>query len=237
MRAVSVQEDRRSTYAMGVFLLTLGVLLLVDRTGFDIPSPIWASLGAAVAFASLSHLRQSPVWALIGGLLGIVMFTNGVGITYLNLGRVWTYAWPLFLIAVGLYLIGSLGERGKGSSVVNIMDDFRGGDGESWDLTDRTVWSVLGDIELDLARARIPEGTTHLKLNSVIGDTLLFVPESVGVEVVASNVIGTTDIFGHRYEGLMRSVNHRTSKFVEAPKRVRIQVHSVIGDVHIRRVG
>jgi len=68
-----------------------------------------------------------------------------------------------------------------------------GGSKEKWDLKNFTggeVNCVFGGIELDLSEAQLAEGVHHLKLNSVFGGIVLYVPVEWNIEMNRTNVFG-----------------------------------------------
>ena len=114
-------ERRRAggRLVLGLFLLTIGALLLADNLGFDVPRRIWSywpfllfGLGVAkLLWPGKPEDRRGGYWLLVVALWGLV---NVFGLFGLD----WSNSWPLFLVAVGLLMVfeGALGRRlGTGS--------------------------------------------------------------------------------------------------------------------------
>lgn len=239
---IRVTHEKTSHYATGVFLITLGVLLLASRYGYSIPSPFLAALGGALVMLGLPQLRPktdrfSRFGGLIIGLLGLLLFLNGIGQTRFSLGYIWFNAWPILLIAIGITLIGShrrFTSTNYGQS--HVTPDSHASSFGMGDLADRTLWSIFGDIELDLTRENIPEGITHINLHTIIGDSTVIVPQAIGIEVVTRNVIGETDLCGNHYEGLLQSATYRSEGYATQPRRVFIQINCVIGEISVQHI-
>lgn len=234
-------SEQRPNHIVGVFLVALGVFMLGEQLGwFFIPSPFLSAIGLAIGYQGFAAFARQP--GVVSGLVtafGALLLLNGIGVAHIGFGVLWRFVWPVLLIGLGILLIGSWGGLGRFGrhSTVNVVSDYRIGSAEAWDLTDRTVWSVIGDVTLDLTAARLRDGLTHLRVYSVIGDTTLVVPAGIGVEVHATSVLGDTHVLGQRYDGIMQTASHRSEQFETTARRLRIHIQSVIGDVEVRRAG
>lgn len=107
----------------GLFLLTIGALLLADNPGFDVPRRIWSywpflllGLGAVKLLGpGRPEDRRGGYWLFVVGLWGLVGVFGLFGLD-------WSNSWPLFLVAVGLLMVfeGALGRRlGTGAGHVS----------------------------------------------------------------------------------------------------------------------
>lgn len=91
-----------------------------------------------------------------------------------------------------------------------------------WDLTDGAeVFTLMGDIYLDLREAIIDSEVTDLKTHSVMGDTRILIPPGVRVELSGSRIMGALKTEEGRYAAPYGPI-------------IRIQADTFIGDVKIR---
>lgn len=98
---------------LGLFLLALGVLLLADNLGYEVPGSVWSywplllvALGAVkLIWPGDRDERGGGYWLLVVGIYGWIA-TRGL------FGLSWGTAWPLMLIAVGLQM--AMAERRGG---------------------------------------------------------------------------------------------------------------------------
>lgn len=127
--------------------------------------------------------------------------------------------WPLILIIVGILLIGSKKfctrkkrhywegnktKRGEGASTsaewnatdfvskdlvfgaseqIVLSQNFRGGE----------VSVVFGELIIDLRKAQLAPGTSHLETSTVFGSTVIYLPSDWLVELKGSTVFGGVD--------------------------------------------
>ena len=84
-----------------------------------------------------------------------------------------------------------LGDERRG--VVSFLSSVsRNGD---WVLSRHfRVAAFLGSVELDLTRARIGAGTSHIEIRSILGSVTIVVPHDVRVECEVEPVMGSLDV-------------------------------------------
>lgn len=238
---MSSRFEDRSNHVVGILLLALGLSILSERSGGPtFASPFLFAIGVSLAYVGLvSSARRLRLFSGLVLVFGLLLTTNGIGLTRIAFGSIWSILWPLLLILLGALLIGSWAGGGPsgGKRIVNVIGDYRLTASETDALTSRSVWSLIGDVKIDLSALRIAEGVTDLSVTSLIGDTVLIVPSGVAVEVVSSTLLGDTDLFNQRYDGVMHTARYRTDSFNSYPSRLRVYIQSVIGDVNVRRVG
>lgn len=179
-------------------------------------------------------------WRLIFGVISIV------------LGSVWLWnnldigpniplgsLWPLLLIILGLYIILRqtvwAGQPGGSVMVDRIIGDIRLG-GPNWQAGDKEVFSLIGDVDIDLRQTALPDGETTLRVRSIIGDVDVLVPAAVGVLVNASVMIGDVRALGQRRDGFFLDLSQSTPDYASAERKVRIEIDMVIGDAEVERV-
>lgn len=108
--------------------------------------------------------------------------------------------------------------------------------GESFDLNDLTIWNGIGDVRLDLSKAMIPEGETVIIVQCIIGQIDFYIPEDLAVMIQSSTIIGEVSLFHEKHEGINQQLSMATRHYKEVPRRVKLILSTVIGEVKVRAV-
>jgi hypothetical protein len=218
----------RSQLVFGVLLITVGVLLLLDRAGaldawalFEVGWPAILILTGAAQVITRPRNR----------LGGAVLTGLGLALFGWTLGMVSSLAvlWPLLLIALGVWLMAARwpsadrtdGFADSDTDIVAVFDDrvvhrsgrFAGG----------SVTAVFGDVRLDLRDAWLDPAGARLQVTTVFGDLDLVVPEGWRVTVSGPELLGDVGL---------RDAHHPPE---DAPV-LRLRVLTILGDVDIHPV-
>jgi lia operon protein LiaF len=142
------------------------------------------------------------------------------------------------LIALGVYMIlrqtGRLsGGVASGPAIDRILGDLRLG-GPGWPVQNSNIFTIIGDVDIDLRQSTIPAGETTIHVRSIIGDVDVLVPANVGVMAGASVVIGDLRILDKRRDGFLLDVTASTADYATADCKLRIEVDMLIGDAKVR---
>ncbi|MFC0561800.1 cell wall-active antibiotics response protein LiaF [Halalkalibacter alkalisediminis] len=108
--------------------------------------------------------------------------------------------------------------------------------GESFDLNDLTIWNGIGDIRIDLSKAIIPEGEIVIIVQCIIGQIDFYIPEDLAVTIQSSTIIGEVSLFHEKHEGINQQLSMATRQYKEAPRRVKLILSTVIGEVKVRAI-
>ncbi|ARK29181.1 cell wall-active antibiotics response protein LiaF [Halalkalibacter krulwichiae] len=108
--------------------------------------------------------------------------------------------------------------------------------GESYELNDLTIWNGIGDVRIDLSKAIIPEGETVVIVQCMIGQIDFFVPEDLAVTIQASTIVGEIYLFHEKHEGINQQLSIATRHYKQSPRRVKLVLSTVIGEVKVRAV-
>ncbi|WP_051302209.1 cell wall-active antibiotics response protein LiaF [Salibacterium aidingense] len=103
-------------------------------------------------------------------------------------------------------------------------------------LQDMNVKYGMGDIAIDFSKAIIDEGETVIVLQGGIGDVDLYIPYDLNVSIQASAALGDINILEHREEGLNKEAIVQTDYYKEAPRKVKILISVILGDIDVRYV-
>ncbi len=218
----------RSQLVFGVLLITVGVLLLLDRAGaVDAWSLVASGWPAILVLAGAAQVLTRPRNLLGGALLA------GLGIALFGwtLGYVASLAvlWPLLLIALGIWMMAGRwpaivridGVEDSDTDIVAVFDDrtvqrvgpFAGG----------SVTAVFGDVRLDLRRATLGPAGATVQVTTVFGDVDLEVPDGWRVRVSGPELLGDVNL---------RAAHDPPE---DAPT-LQLRVVTIFGDVDIQPV-
>jgi len=111
MRDRESRRERRgrrrtgSRLVFGAFLMVVGGLLIADNLGLGVPSDVWSywpflliALGAARIAFEEGEGRGAGFWLLVTGIYGWLSVFRVAGLH-------WGSAWPVFLLAAGLWIL------------------------------------------------------------------------------------------------------------------------------------
>jgi LiaF transmembrane domain len=196
------QAGSADRFIPAIILIGIGVIFLVHNLHllyFQDVLRYWPGILIAVGLVKLVD-SASNEGRIAGGVLaavGGIFMLQSLG--YLTVGIF--DLWPLFLIAVGVWLLvkrtiswplmsdasanmkpGRISESAVfGGGKRNIVDpDFRGG----------KVDAVFGGFEIDLRRSAIVGDCAEMEVNAVFGGVEIRVPEHWRVEVRGTGVFG-----------------------------------------------
>ena len=225
---------------VGLVLITLGVLLGLERSGvigdFNVWS-LWPLVIVAVGVSMLLSDRATRIGGLIVTGVGVVLLGQSLD---LFSGNVWGIFAALVLVGLGLWI---LLRRDLPFPEVIRSSDYAGGEasGEDWvSLTtvfgDRDVTSgatafrggtmtvVFGDIDLDLSRAQLaPEGAA-IDVTSLFGDADIVVPPGWDVRVQRTEILGDVK-------------DRTTPSGVNSLPVLTIRATAILGDVEVKQYG
>lgn len=96
-----------------------------------------------------------------------------------------------------------------------------------WELKPLSISHFIGDTELDLTKAHIPDGETRVQVSAFIGDVKVYIPDDPEIEVVvrADSFIGDV---------MLPEAGPRQGRDCE--KKVVFHISLFIGDVKVKRL-
>ena len=175
-------------------------------------------------------------------IFGLVILLVGLALLIDNLFHIsiWSFFWPLTIIALGVWMIlrprGVSRPRGVGSGVrvwQRLLGDVRRrGD---WQVTDEEFWHLIGDVRLDMTEAQIPEGETTIRIYGLVGSLRLVVPEGVGVSVVSTAFVTDARVFGQKTDNVLSPYKYQSEDYSTAERRIRIESSRFIADLRVNR--
>ena len=188
----------------GLVIIAVGVIFLLanmNKLDFgDFVSMYWPMI---LILIGISHLLttgfRNAGFALFMIAIGAFFQLNNWGM----LGdRVWTYFWPLLIIAAGLWIIFKPKPRGFGKHAPEIKEDDLGSfvmfSGikrrfESDKFRGGKATAMLGGLELDLTKTKLRDNQATVELTAILGGIDLFVPREWKVVIDSSSILGAVE--------------------------------------------
>ncbi len=179
---------------------------------------------------------MSP-WRILAGLiivaLGVVFTLNNLGLTNVNIAYVIRVYWPLILMALGLLTLFRTRDAGPPAGHIERPLGNLDVGHRDWALSDTDIHSGMGDVRLDLTRARIPSGETVVNISHWMGNVKIFVPRDLAVKARGSVSMGSINLLGQRSDGFFREAGYTSVGYDQAEKRVRFDINLGAGNVSV----
>ena len=162
-------------------------------------------------------------------IIGLIALVDAV--TEIDLGRLLC---PTILILLGVWFLirPRLLPPETGFSVRLLGDVRRSG---VWQLIDEEMWSLVGDVSLDLTEAAIPVGETTLRILGIVGDIRLTVPEDVAVTLDSTSVFTEARVLGQKHDRALAPYHYASEGYDEAERKVRFEITRIFADVRLKR--
>jgi len=204
-----------------IVLIAAGVFLLLgSMIGFSTVA------GILIVWLAVHKLRtgeQKSGYLLL--VLGLLFLVNG------NLSVLMF----ILLFSLGYFILKSK-QVHRGENYLqkhNLLESIRWNT-EPWELKNLSVWSVIGEIRMDLSLAVTNEPETTIVLQGIIGDIDLIVPEDIGVSVESMIWIGQTSVNQDRESGLCNKLQWKSPNYDTSEQRVNLLISCVIGDLDMK---
>ncbi len=169
--------------------------------------------------------------------LGIVIVLVGVLLLIGNLLDIdlSILCWPSAFILLGLFLIlrPKMVEPGTEMTQKFLGEVERAG---HWQVGDEEFWFFVGDIELDMTQADIPQGETKIRAIGFVGDIDLYVPAEVGVAVASTAFVSEVQLADNKEENFLTPVQMRSKNYKVADKKILLQTTCFVGDIKVRQI-
>jgi len=144
----------------------------------------------------------------------------------------WPLLLPLFLIGLGIWVLGRPGSVAPGTKVTQrLFGDVVRREG----VADEDIFVLLGDVKIDWPASLWPETPVTVWVSNLLGDIRIRVPEGVGVSVASRAALGTLRLDGREREASFALVHAQTDDFETAGHRLDVHVVHLLGDVTIER--
>lgn len=174
--------------------------------------------------------NQPQVWfGVLIILLGVVFLLG----TLFNF-NVWTYCWPIGLIALGvLFLVRPRTIGPNADSTAVVLGDIRRD--EAWKVRDEEFWAIIGGFKFDLSRADIPIGETHLRVVGFVGDIDIRLPQEVGIHIISNAFVSDVKLFGHKQDSVFMPIDISSDNYAAAERKIKLDTACFVADIDINR--
>jgi lia operon protein LiaF len=141
----------------------------------------------------------------------------------------------VIMISLGYFMVRSsqLRKHNEHEQRQKILESIRW-DREAWVLRNMSVWSIIGEMNMDLSLAIIEERETLLVFQGIIGDIDIIVPDDIGVKIQSTIFIGQTRIGLEEQSGFITKMDWQSQNYDTADQRVEIRISYLIGDVNVK---
>ncbi|HTY58948.1 MAG TPA: cell wall-active antibiotics response protein LiaF [Bacteroidota bacterium] len=185
---------------------------------------------------------------------GVIFLLDSTGT--LDMGDVFRTFWPVLLVLWGITLLTRSGARRRSWDAPSapapaVAGTVSGDPGESLEssnvfgdvdirVTSRafrggSATTVFGDITVDCQQGGLADGEQSLSVSGVFGDARVIVPPGVALDVTAHTLAGDASVLDQKRSGISSSVTYVTPGYASAPKRLRLRVSQVFGDINVSR--
>lgn len=163
-------------------------------------------------------------------LVGVLLLIGNV--FHIDLG---VLCWPSAFILLGIFLImrPKMVEPGTEMTQKFLGEVKRTG---HWQVGDEEFWYFVGDIELDMIKADIPQGETKIRTIGFVGDIDLYVPADVGVAVESTAFVSEVHLPDGKEENFLTPVQMRTPNYKVADKKILLKATCFVGDIKVRQI-
>jgi lia operon protein LiaF len=212
------QNRKRNT---AILLIAAGLFLLFGNLiGFFTVAALF------IIWFAISKLRAGEDKA------GYILLTIGI---LMLLSRHLSVIIAIILISLGYFYIKSkqIHKDGQYLQKQNFLESLKWNK-DSWVLKSMSLWSVIGEINMDMSLALSEKEETTIILQGVIGDIDIIVPEELGVSVTASILFGQIDVSEQKEAGVMNKIVWQSSNYESSEHKVKIILSYIVGDIDIK---
>ena len=150
-------------------------------------------------------------------IIGTVFLLESTGI--LEIGDIIGTYWPLLLVLWGLMMLTRPGFRRSRAPAGQASAGIVPGAG----------------ISVDCHQGGLADGEHRLTVSGVFGDSRVIVPPGIALDITAHALLGDASVLDQKRGGISASVRYTTPGFDSAPKRLRISVSQVFGDIDVHQ--
>lgn len=170
-------------------------------------------------------------------LIGALLIIFGLMFLLENLLDInmWTFCWPVGLILLGALLILRPQMSGSNMAIQQKLlgDIHRSG---AWQVTNEEFWIGVGDVDLDMLNADIPDGETKLRVFGFVGDVEMLVPSNVGISANCMGGIMDVKVIGKEQTNFLSTFHMVSDDYLTAERKVLLETNFFVGEIKIRRV-
>ncbi len=225
-----------SRIIIAIFIILIGALLLAKNLGMEIPFDVWQLWPLLLIFMGIGHLirpamNRQPVSGIVLILLGFIFLGNTLGWFYFNFSQLW----PVFLILVGLAMIGKRSWKTADETIntdgIDLSMLLGGGEYRytSKQLRAGKISAIMGGGTIDLSDAEMSGNELIMHISILMGGLELIIPKHWEVHQQNTPILGGVEdkTRGHRE-------NSGNDFLSQGDKRLVVQGSIILGGLEIR---
>ncbi len=234
-----------------LLLIIIGVGYLLSNLGLIPLTPgqtlirYWPILiiiiGARILVRDYVKARFRSNSALV---FSVILISMGTFILLPRLGFTgfrftWNLIWPIGLIIIGLSIIyrpqdAFLG-KSKGKHSLLVGELHKGG--EAWYVEDTHIAHGIGEVQLDLTNAVIPNKEIFFNINGIIGELIIYIPRDLPLKAFCQISIGEITVLNENVNGIHRTIELETPEYSSSERKLNITASMKVGEITIRQIG
>jgi predicted membrane protein len=187
-------------------------------------------------------------WGLLLVGAGLIWLLNNVGAIDFDFGEFVQRAWPVIIIALGVWMLTGSSRRRVQVEVVGApaftsksSESLTHGLGEvemapeSIDSRGLEVKVGAGEVKLDLRQTRFADGESSLHVKLGLGDVRIDLPRDLPVAIDAKTGGGDLHLLGRESDGFAARLDFKDQNYDIALRKLRVVTRVGLGDVSVKR--
>lgn len=169
--------------------------------------------------------------------IGILLITIGALFLFARIldVSVWSIIFPGILIGLGVWLLIRQKQVDPDTNVSQrFLGDIRRKG--TWQVTNEEFRIFIGDVELDMTQANIPEGETAIRIFGFIGDVNVTIPKGMGITTSSTGFIVDAKVLDQRQEKFFIPVQVTSDNYTATKHKIRLETTFFINDLNVRQV-
>ena len=212
------------TIVLGLFFLTIGVLILLDNLNIVYFHTVW-----------------SVIWPLLLIIFGFILI-------FRNRARVVPKVREIDITEEGTThekvtytVIDEQGEETTtNSSGTNYVNDNKHQSHFFGELNYKTkdqnfkglnASNVFGDINVDISDIDIDQGEQTVNISGIFGSIKIKIPPNIPVKFIGSNIVGSVNFMDQTRDGILANLNSQSEDYNSASKKVFIRASIIFGEI------
>ncbi len=246
-RGHKMQKQFSKTEMMGFLAVIFGIGIIVDiaTDRFEPMALVFAFVMIMIGryFRNKGRRIRGNIFLIIGAFLVCVSVFTSVAFQFVLVAVIGYIGYQLLISKQQPTEVALKTKETDSKSVVQeqpFMNNILVGNhrviDQVYELRDINIRYGLGDVQIDLTMAMIPEGETVIVIHGLVGNIRLFVPYDAEVSLNNSVLFGSITMFGHQTGGFNKNIILKTEQYNEASRRIKIISSLLIGDTEVRYV-
>ena len=167
-------------------------------------------------------------------LLGGSILIFGLIILLGNIFKIslWSFIWPILLIAFGVYIIFRQRNIQDHSDISFRFTSNMKRSGK-WVVNSGEYWRFVSELNLDLTEADIPEGENVWRIFGFVNEIRLRVPSNLAVAITAHAFVNEKNINGEKEDLIFVPLEWYSENYNDSSNRFRIEANGFVVDTRI----